>query len=83
MFEYDIKNVCPTKVDFEIEDGKVKNILFHGGCQGNLRAIAVLLQGMPVDEAIQKLSGITCGDKPTSCADQLALTLKKASTEKP
>ena len=81
MFTYDIKNVCPSKVDFEIKDGKVKNIVFHGGCPGNLHAISILTQNMPVEEVIEKLEGITCGNKPTSCADQLAKALMQALEE--
>lgn len=78
MFTYNTKKVCPSKVDFKIEDGKVKDIVFYGGCPGNLQAISILAQNMPVEEVITKLGGITCGSKPTSCADQLAKALRLA-----
>ena len=77
-YTYIPKGVCSTKVDFEIEDGVVKNVSFLGGCNGNLKAIATLVEGMPVEEVTKKLSGISCGMKSTSCTDQLATALKKA-----
>ena len=77
-YTYIPQGVCSTKVDFEIEDGVVKNVSFLGGCNGNLKAISALVEGMPVDEVTKKLSGISCGMKYTSCTDQLATALKKA-----
>ena len=77
-YTYIPQGVCSTKVDFEIEDGVVKNVSFLGGCNGNLKAISALVEGMPVDEVTKKLSGISCGKKSTSCTDQLATALKKA-----
>ncbi|XPV74741.1 MAG: TIGR03905 family TSCPD domain-containing protein [Desulfovibrio sp.] len=67
--------VCAKKIDFEIEDGKISKLHFTGGCPGNLEAISRLVEGMDIDKVIETLSGITCGNKPTSCADQLCLTL--------
>jgi uncharacterized protein (TIGR03905 family) len=76
MPSYKLNNVCPAQVDFAIKDNLLKEVAFHGGCPGNLKAIAVLVDGMPVKEAIAKLEGIHCGAKDTSCADQLAKALK-------
>lgn len=75
------KGVCPTKVDFEIDGEIVKNVKFSGGCNGNLKAIATLVDGMPVDQVASKLSGISCGMKDTSCSDQLSIALKNAAKE--
>lgn len=76
-YNYKTKNTCSTEISFEINDGVVSNIEFVGGCNGNLKAITVLLDGQPSEEIIKKLEGITCGRRPTSCADQLAYALKK------
>lgn len=71
------EGVCAKEITFDIEDGRLHNLNFVGGCPGNLRAISILLEGMPVKEVIEKLSGITCGKKETSCADQLAKILEQ------
>ena len=73
--------VCSRRIDFEIEDGAVKNIEFTGGCDGNLKAISILAEGMQVDEVIEKLAGNTCGHKDTSCADQFTMALRQALAE--
>ena len=65
------KGICPSQIMIEIEDDILKNISFKGGCNGNLRAISTLVEGMPVSAVKEKLAGITCGHKSTSCADQL------------
>ena len=65
------------KGKFRIVGGKLKDVEFVKGCPGNLQAMAVLLEGMSVDEVILKLKGISCGDRPTSCSDQFAKVLKK------
>ena len=76
---YNTRGTCSTKVEFDIgEDGCVHDIKFVGGCSGNLKAIGILLEGMTAQDIIEKLSGNTCGSRPTSCADQLASALKKA-----
>lgn len=67
-----LKGVCSGKVDFEIIDGKVTNIAFTGGCNGNASGIAALAEGMTPEEIVNRLSGIKCGFKTTSCPDQLA-----------
>lgn len=76
--EYYPQGVCPMKLEFDLDGDTVKNIEFTGGCNGNLKAIATLVDGWKADDIIEKLDGNTCGFKQTSCADQLAQALKKA-----
>lgn len=76
MNTYKTSGVCAKEVKFEIEDNKIKQVVFIGGCDGNLQGISRLIEGMDVDEAIKRLSGITCGAKRSSCPDQLAVALK-------
>ena len=78
QFEYKTKGTCSQNIFFEIEDGKVHNVQYLGGCNGNLQGIAKLVEGMDVDEVIRRVEGICCGMKPTSCPDQLATALKEA-----
>lgn len=73
---YTTQGTCSRKISFEIEDGKIHNVDFLGGCNGNLKGIAALVEGKPVEEVIQALKGVTCGPKPTSCPDQLATALQ-------
>ncbi|HIT73400.1 TIGR03905 family protein [Tyzzerella sp. An114] len=75
-YEYKTKGTCSVKIDFEVEDNKLKNVVYYGGCNGNLKGISNLLEGMNVDDVITKLEGVTCGMKRTSCPDQLAQALK-------
>ena len=74
--DYKTKGTCSTNIHFEVEDGKVKNVSFTGGCNGNLKGISALVEGMKVEDVIDKLEGTTCSFKPTSCPDQLAKALK-------
>ncbi len=74
---YKTKGVCAATIDFEVEDGCVKNVKFLGGCNGNTQGLSRLVEGMPVDEVISRLEGIRCGYKPTSCPDQLSKALKE------
>ena len=76
-YEYKTKGVCSRKINFSIEDGKVKNVSFDGGCNGNGKGVGALVEDMAVDEAISRMKGITCGMKPTSCPDQLARALEE------
>lgn len=76
-FSYIPSGVCSRKIDIEIEDGIVKSVKYTGGCAGNTQGVAALVAGMSVDEAIERLSGIRCGFKSTSCPDQLATALKE------
>ena len=73
--EHQNKGTCSRSVLFDIEDGKVKNVQYIGGCNGNLKGIGALVEGMDVEEAISRLEGIQCGMKSTSCPDQLAQAL--------
>ena len=75
MYEYKTSGTCSRSILFDIEDGKVKNVQFIGGCNGNLKGIAALVEGMDVDTVIERVQGITCGMKKTSCPDQLAQAL--------
>lgn len=74
---YQPKGVCSQKIDFDIVDGKVTNVKFLGGCNGNTQGICRLVEGMEVQEVISRLEGIQCGFKGTSCPDQLAKALKE------
>lgn len=78
QYSYQTSGTCSREILFEIEDGKLKNVQYIGGCNGNLKGIGALVEGMDVQEAISRLDGITCGPKNTSCPDQLAQALKKA-----
>jgi uncharacterized protein (TIGR03905 family) len=78
QFEYKTQGTCSQRIFFDIEDGKVKNVNFIGGCNGNLKGIGSLVEGMDVDTVIARLEGTTCGLKATSCPDQLARALKAA-----
>lgn len=75
MYSYTTKGVCSRSISFDIQDNKVKNLSFVGGCNGNLQGLSKLAEGMDVDDVINKLSGIHCGSKGTSCPDQLAHAL--------
>ncbi len=81
QYEYKTQGTCSQKIFFEIEDNKVKNVKFLGGCNGNLQGIGKLVEGMDIDEVITRLEGIHCGMKPTSCPDQLAAALKNAKAQ--
>lgn len=78
MHSYDTQGVCASKIDFDIVDNKITNVRFLGGCNGNLQGLSVLIEGMDVNEAIKKLKGIRCKDRPTSCPDQLSRALEEA-----
>lgn len=73
-----VNNVCSTKVDFDLIDGKVYNVAFTGGCNGNLKAIGKLVEGMEREKLVSILKGNTCGPSSTSCADQLARAVEQA-----
>ena len=72
------KDVCSTLIDFDLIDGKVYNVVFKGGCNGNLKAISKLVDGMTVGKITETLAGNTCGNSYTSCADQLARAIEAA-----
>ena len=81
QYEYKTKGTCSQMIYFDLEDGKVKNVQFLGGCNGNLKGIGALVEGMNVDDVISRLEGTRCGMKSTSCPDQLARALKEAKTQ--
>ena len=76
-YEYTTKGTCSRSILFDIVDNKLTNVQYIGGCNGNLKGIASLVEGMDVDAVIARLEGISCGGKPTSCPDQLATALKQ------
>ncbi len=75
---YRTRGVCAREITFDINDGIVSGVKFMGGCDGNLKAIAKLVEGMEAEKVVSILEGNTCGMKPTSCGDQLAKALKEA-----
>ena len=77
-YTYKTSMVCSQEINFHIEGNVITNISFLGGCNGNLKAISKLVDGMTVEEIEAKLKGNTCGMKPTSCADQLAKAVREA-----
>ena len=78
---YKTENTCSSEIKLDIEGNVVRNIVFTGGCNGNLKAIPILVDGWIVEQIEEKCKGITCGRRPTSCADQLALAVRKAYEE--
>ena len=78
MYTYQTKVTCSRQISFELQDGKVHNVAFVGGCNGNLKGISKLVEGRDAKEIIALLKGNLCGNKPTSCPDQLALALEAA-----
>lgn len=81
QYAYTPHGVCSRQIQIDVEDGIVKKVQFIGGCSGNTQGISALVQGMPVNEVIQRLENIRCGSRPTSCPDQLAKALKKVAAE--
>ena len=77
-FSYRTKGVCSMQINFDLDDDVVTNVEFIGGCNGNLKAISKLVNGMTVDQIESYLKGNTCGYKPTSGADQLAIAVRQA-----
>jgi len=77
-YSFRTRGVCASEINFDIEGNVVTNIKFIGGCNGNLKAIAKLCDGMTVEEIEAKLKGNSCGGRPTSCADQFALAVREA-----
>lgn len=78
QYTYKTSGTCSREIYFDIEDGKIKNVQFLGGCNGNLKGIGSLVEGMDIDTVIARLEGTTCGGKNTSCPDQLANALRQA-----
>lgn len=80
-YSYKPKNVCPMEIKFDIDGNVITNVKFFGGCNGNLKAIAKLIDGWTVEQIEEKLTGNTCGPRSTSCADQLAKAVREAYSE--
>ena len=78
-YNYKTKGTCSQVISFDIEDNVIKNVEFLGGCNGKLKALSILVDGMTVDEIETKLKGNTCGMRSTSCADQLAAAVREAA----
>ncbi len=75
--KYRPKGICAVQIEFDVDDNKIKNLIYQGGCPGNHLGLAALVEGMDVDDVIKRLSGIRCGSRQTSCPDQLACALKE------
>lgn len=75
--DFKTTGTCSTKIEVVTENGRVEEVRFQGGCNGNLKGISSLVKGMPVEEVIQRLEGIRCGNRSTSCPDQLAKALRE------
>lgn len=80
--KYKTSGTCSSMIDIEVENDTIQSVAFTGGCNGNLQGISALVKGMKIDDAIEKLSGIKCGFKDTSCPDQLARALKSLKNYK-
>lgn len=78
---YFTHGTCCKAFDIEIEDGRIQNVDFYGGCNGNLQGICSLIKGMKIDDVVARLKGIRCGGKPTSCPDQLSQALLEMKKE--
>jgi hypothetical protein len=74
---YKTSGTCSSYIALDVEKGILKDVTFQGGCNGNLKGISELVKGMPVDEIISRLEGISCGGRPTSCPDQLCQALRQ------
>ncbi|WP_041667989.1 TIGR03905 family TSCPD domain-containing protein [Acetobacterium woodii] len=75
------QGVCPREIKFDLNDKTIENLAFVGGCDGNLKALTLMINGKSADEVIHLFKGQTCGKKPTSCMDQLVIALEEAQQE--
>lgn len=80
-YKYKTRGTCAREISFQLEDGIIRNVSFFGGCNGNLKGIAALVEGKKAEDVIPLIKGLKCGFKPTSCPDQLALALTEALNE--
>lgn len=80
-YSYKTNGTCSRQIDFEVENGIVTDVAFMGGCNGNLKGISALCKGMKIEDVIEKLQGIRCGFKNTSCPDQFAKALSQIKAE--
>lgn len=82
QFTYKTKGTCASAIDVKIEDGIIAEVRYHGGCSGNTQGVAALVKGMRVEDAMERIAGIRCGMKSTSCPDQLSQALRAYLAEK-
>ena len=82
MQKFKTKGVCAKEISFRVEGNLIYDVSFVGGCPGNTKGVASLVQGQDIEDVISRLKGITCGVKPTSCPDQLALALAEFKNDK-
>ena len=80
-YDFRTRGVCAAKITFDLNDGIVSNVHFMGGCNGNLKGISKLVDGIKAEDVIKKIKGTKCGFKNTSCPDQLATALEQALSE--
>jgi len=76
-YSYETNGTCSSRIDFELADGKIHRLSFEDGCNGNLKALGILAEGMDAAELARKLKGLKCGQRDTSCADQLARAIER------
>lgn len=77
-YQYKTRGTCSRAITVELDGDVIKHVEFYGGCDGNTAGIAKIVEGMKVDDVVERFEGIRCGFKPTSCPDQLAIALKQA-----
>ena len=77
-YEYTTRGVCSRKIEFDIDDGIIKNVKFYGGCNGNTQGITKLVEGMKANDVAKRLKGVNCNGRGTSCPDQLAIAVAEA-----
>ena len=77
-YQYKTQGVCASQLQFDLEDGRIHNVSFTGGCNGNTKGLTALVEGQKATDVIARLQGIRCGMRPTSCPDQLAEALTEA-----
>ena len=78
---YKTQGTCSSHIELEVEDGIIREVFVWGGCNGNLQGISRLVRGMKVDEVIEKLEGVRCGYRSTSCPDQLCKALREIQAD--
>jgi len=81
MHEFKTKGTCSSKINFDIKDGKLYSVSFKGGCNGNLKSIGLLVEGMDAADVVARLKGVQCAWRKTSCGDQLAKAIEQATEE--
>ena len=81
FYTYRPEGVCARQIEFEIDNGIIRNVKFTGGCNGNLKALSILVDGLTCEEVVKKLSGVRCGLRPTSCSDQFARAIRQVAQQ--